>query len=443
MSTLAIHGGPRTVPASLEKIYWPIVTEAEKQAVLGVLERKVMWAMTTTEGLHCPEQDAVEREFAAFLGARHALAVNGGTAALHMALVAAGVEAGDEVITSAYSFLATAAAILHAGAIPVFVDIEPRTWNLDPAKIEAKITPRTRAILPVHIHGLCADWEPIEAIARKHGLLLVEDACQAPGASYRGRAAGRLGRAAGFSVNGTKNFSVGEGGFMVTDDDEVYYRANWLKQVGETLPEADPTMRHQHLLAWNYRVQEMPCAFARAQLRRLAEVNETGRRNAAIVDGYLKGLKGFRAPHIPEGSVSVYHKYRITLEPEQLDTPLRGEALRDAVMAALTAEGVDVDLWGTAPLAAHPMITSLHGFGRGYPWRLHRDPVGRAEEYGYRAKDYPVTQQMFANSFCLTNDEHPIYAQSEEVMHAYGAALQKVAARVSEVAPAPAWQTAT
>lgn len=438
MSTLAVQGGPRAVPASLEKTFWPIVTEAEKRAVLAVLDRKVMWAMTTTEGLHCPEQDALEREFADFLGARHALAVNGGTAGLHMALVAAGVEAGDEVITSAYSFLATPAAILHAGAIPVFVDIDARTWNLDPRLIEAKITPRTRAIMPVHIHGLCADWDAIAAIARKHNLLLVEDACQAPGATYHGRAAGRLGRAAGFSVNGTKNFSVGEGGFMVTDDDETYYRANWLKQVGETLPAANPTMRHQHLLAWNYRVQEMPCAFARAQLRRLAEVNEIGRRNAAIIDGYLKGLKGFRAPQIPDGCVSVYHKYRITIVPDELDTPLRGEALRDAIMAALTAEGVDVDLWGTAPLPAHPMLTAHHGFGKGIPWRLHPE-----QKYEYRAEDYPVTLHMFANSFCLTNDEHPIYAQSEKVMHAYGEALRKVATHAGELVAAAAWQTAT
>lgn len=443
MPSLAIHGGPRAVAASLKKTSWPIVTAEDRQAVLAVLDRNVLWAMTTTAGLQCPEQDALEREFAAFLGARHAIAVNGGTAGLHMALVAAGVQAGDEVITSAYSFLATPAAILHAGAIPVFVDIDARTWNIDPRQIEAKITPRTRAIMPVHIHGLCAEWDALQAIARKHNLLLVEDACQAPGATYQGRAAGRLGRAAGFSVNGTKNFAVGEGGFMVTDDDEVFYRANWMKQVGETLPADNPTMRHQHLLAWNYRVQEMPCALARTQLRRLAAVNETGRRNAAILNDYLKGIKGVRAPFIPPDCVAVYHKYRISVIPEELNTSLRGVALRDAFMAALTAEGVDVDLWGTAPLPEHPMIRSLHGFGHGYPWRIHHDPVGSPDAYGYRAEDYPVTLHMFANSFCLTNDEHPIFAQSEQVMHAFGEALRKVVTHAEELSSVQAWQTAT
>lgn len=225
---------------------------------------------------------------------------------------------------------------------------------------------------------------------------------------------------------------------MVTDDEEVYYRGSWLKQVGETLPAANPTMCHQHLLAWNYRVQEMPCALARSQLRRLAAVNERARRNAAILDGYLRDIPGFRAPYIPPGCVPVYHKYRLALEPELLDTPLRGQPLRDAMMAALTAEGVDVDLWGTAPLAAHPMIRGRHGFGRGYPWSLHPEA-----DYSDRPENYPVTQRMFAESFCLTNDEHPIFAQSESLMHAYGEALRKVAHGAGELRAAAAWQTAT
>ncbi len=441
MSQLALNGGPRSVPAELKKIGWPIITPEDRAAVERVLDRGVLWAMTTLEGLNCPEQDALEREFAAFLGVPYTLAVNGGTAGLHMALVAAGVEAGDEVITSAFSFLATPAAILHAGAIPVFADITPHTWNIDPQRIAEKITPRTRAILAVDIHGLCADWDAILELARRHHLLVLEDACQAPGASYRGRSAGSFGRAAGFSVNGTKNFAVGEGGFMATADPEIFARGTWLKQVGETLPAENPAMRQQHLLAWNYRVQEMPCALARSQLSRLAAVNETARRNAAIMDQYLRETPGLRPPFIPEGCVSVYHKYRITLVPEELDTRLHGVALRNAFMAALAAEGVDVDLWGTAPLAAHPMIQARHGFGRGFPWSL----AGPPEQYEYHAEDYPVTLEMFANSFCLTNDEFPIYAQPEPVMHAFGRALQKVAQNAGELAQArvAAWQTAT
>lgn len=410
MSTsLAARGGQPTVTAALaaKKIAWPIVTEADREAVLRVIDRKILWAQTRADGLYAPEQFPLEQEFAAFVGAKYALAVNGGTAGLHLALAAAGVGPGDEVITSAFSFLATPAAILHTGATPVFVDIDPRTFNIDPAQIEAKITPRTKALMVVDIHGLCADFGPILNIARRHNLILTEDACQAPGATWQEKGAGTIGLTSGFSVNGTKNFAVGEGGFMVTNDDDAYYKANWMKQVGETLPASDRTMEFQHLLAWNYRVQELPCAFGRSQLARLPEVNATGQRNAAILAGYLKDLPGVRAPFIPAGMVSVYHKYRIRLVPEELDTKLRGAALRDAFMAALTAEGVDVDTWGSAPLCEHPMMKA----------RNPRDT----------AADYPNTVAMFANSFCLTNDTYPIYAQPAEVMHAYGEALRKVA----------------
>ncbi|HEY7837289.1 MAG TPA: DegT/DnrJ/EryC1/StrS family aminotransferase [Terriglobales bacterium] len=407
--TLALRGGPPTVTAALAaaKIAWPIVTEADRQAVLRVIDRKLLWAQTRPEGLYAPEQSALEQEFAAFVGAKYALAVNGGTAGLHLALAAAGIGPGDEVLTSAFSFLATPAAILHAGATPVFVDIDPRTFNLDPALIAAKITPRTRALMVVDIHGLCADFGPILELARQHNLILTEDACQAPGATWQGRGAGTIGLTSGFSVNGTKNFAVGEGGFMVTNDEDAYYKANWMKQVGETLPASDRTMQFQHLLAWNYRVQELPCAFGRSQLSRLAEVNATGQRNAAILADYLQDLPGVRAPYIPQGCISVYHKYRIRLVPEELNTKLRGAALRDAFMAALTAEGVDVDLWGSAPLCAHPMMQA-------------RNP-------GDTAHNYPNTVAMFANSFCLTNDVFPIYAQPAALMHAYGEALRKVA----------------
>lgn len=404
---LAVNGGTPAVSPSRPKVHWPIVTDADRAAVNRVLDRQILWAQTRPEGLYAPEQQALEQEFARFLGIKHALATNGGTAGLHMALVAAGVEPGDEVITSAFSFLATPAAILHAGAKPVFVDIDPRTFNLDPAQIEAKITPRTKALMVVDIHGLCADFDPILALCRKHNLLLTEDACQAPGASYKGKQAGTFGVASGFSVNGTKNFAVGEGGFMVTNDDDCYFKGNWLKQVGEGLPETDRTMEFQHLLAWNYRVQELPCAFGRSQLARLASVNATGQRNAKILDRYLQDIPGVLAPYIPANCVSVYHKYRLTLVPEELETKLRGAALRDAFMQALRAEGVDVDTWGAAPLSEHPMIKA-------------RYPEDRPE-------NYPATVEMFANSFCVTNDEYPIYAQPEALMHAYGEAIRKVA----------------
>src|SRR5579871_1784623 len=227
--TLAFLGGRPVVDSTL-KAAWPIVTDADKQAVMNVLDRGPLWALSTDDGLFAPEQ-----EFAAFVGTKYSLACNGGTAAIHMALAAAGVGPGDEVITSAFSFLATPVAVLHQSAVPIFADIDPRTYNIDPADLERKITPRTKVLLPVHIHGIPADMDAINAIAGRRGLIVIEDACQAPGSKYKGRPAGSLGQMAAFSVNGTKNFAVGEGGLFTTNDEEFRARANMVRMVGETL----------------------------------------------------------------------------------------------------------------------------------------------------------------------------------------------------------------
>ena len=206
--TLALLGGSPAVPPGL-KVGWPIVTDDDKRAVMRVLDEGPLWALYTDEGLFGPEMSALEHEFEAFVGVRHCLACNGGTAAIHMAIAAAGVEAGDEVITSAFSFLATPVAVLHQSAVPIFADIDPRTFTIDPADVERRITSRTRAILPVHIHGVPAEMDAINTLARRYGLIVIEDACQAPGARYRGRRAGALAAMAAFSLNWTKNLPAG------------------------------------------------------------------------------------------------------------------------------------------------------------------------------------------------------------------------------------------
>ena len=222
---LALLGGKRLVDTSL-KVGWPIVTDSDKRAVMRVLTDGPLWALSTDDGLVAPEMSALEREFADYCGVTHGLACNGGTAAIHMALAAAGIGPGDEVITSAFSFLATPVAVLHQSAVPIFADIDPRTFNIDPADVERRITPRTKAIIPVHVHGVCADMDAITAAARRHGLVVIEDACQAPGARYKGKRAGSLSEMAAFSLNGTKNFPVGEGGLFVTSDETYRARAN-------------------------------------------------------------------------------------------------------------------------------------------------------------------------------------------------------------------------
>lgn len=417
--TLALLGGTPVVDTSL-KVGWPIVTDEDKRAVMTVLDRGPLWALGADDGLFAPEMNALEQEFAAFVGAKYSLACNGGTAALHMAMAAAGVGPGDEVITSAFSFLASPVAVLHQSAVPIFADIDPRTFNIDPADMERRITPRTKALLPVHIHGVPAEMDTINAIAKKHGLIVIEDACQAPGATYKGRPAGSLASMAAFSLNGTKNFAVGEGGLFATSDDTYRAKANMVRMVGEILPDSDLTMKYRHLIAWNYRFQEMPAAFARSQLKRVPQYNAQARANGELLTSKLQHVKGVTPPYVPAHCVSVYHKYRIRLDPEAIDVPMRGVAFRNVVERALAAEGVDVYTWLAAPLPANPIFQVREGYGGGYPWTIgHKD-------YKYRVEDYPETQALVDNSLCITSELVPIYCQPAKLMEQYAEAIDKV-----------------
>jgi dTDP-4-amino-4,6-dideoxygalactose transaminase len=207
MSKLAVFGGDSVVPEGLV-VHWPNVTQEDKAAVMAVLDRGILW------GEDSPETAALEKEWAEYVGTRFCLATNSGTAALHMAVAAAGIGPGDEVITSALTFLASASCVLHHNAIPVFADIDPDTFNVTAQTIAERITERTKAIIPVHLHGLPADMDEILALARKHGLTVIEDACQAHGATYKGRKVGGLADSAAFSLNTTKNLAGGEGGVI-------------------------------------------------------------------------------------------------------------------------------------------------------------------------------------------------------------------------------------
>ncbi len=420
--TLALLGGRPVVDPTL-KVKWPIVTDADKRAVMKVLDDGPLWALSYDDGLYAPEMMALEREFAAFVGAGYALACNGGTAALHMAVAAAGIGPGDEVITSAFSFLATPVSVLQQSAIPIFADIDPRTFNIDPADIERRLTPRTKGLMPVHVHGVPADMDAINAIAARHGLVVIEDACQAPGARYKGRPAGSLGAMAGFSVNGTKNFAVGEGGLFVTSDETLRERANVVRMVGETSPDYNGRLLgFQDMIGWNYRTQEMPSAFARSQLARLPQYNAQARANGLALTARLAGLAGVVPPYVPADCESIYHKYRMRLEPEVLDLPatLRGAAFRDVVRAALVAEGVDAGMWLDAPLPAHPIFQVKSGYGGGYPWTVaHSD-------YRYRVEEYPETLRLIDNSLIICAELNPIYCQPPALITQYADAIIKV-----------------
>jgi len=280
-----------------------------------------------------PEAEALEHEFAAYSGAKHGIAVANGTVALQLALLAANIGPGDEVISVSHTFIATVEAITAVGAKPVLVDVSPDTYTIDVAQAEAAITPRTKAIIAVHLYGLPADMDQLRALADKHGLLLVEDAAQAHGARYRGRRAGSLGDVACFSLYPSKNLgTLGEGGIILTSDGGLATRMRALRSHGEVDRYASQEP------GYNFRMPELMAAMARVQLPHLDAWNAERRQVGAWYAEALAGLPVV-IPHVPADREHVYHLYVVQTER------------RDAVRQALSERGV-----GTAvhyPLAVH------------------------------------------------------------------------------------------
>ena len=288
-----------------------------------------------------PEAAALEEEFAAICGVEHAVAVSNGTAALQLALLALGIGPGDEVITVANTFIATVEAISAVGARPVLIDTERDTYVMDVARLEAAITPRTRAVIPVHLYGLVCDMDAIRAVAQRHGLVVVEDACQAHGATYRGAAAGSFGEAGCFSFYPAKNIgSVGEGGMLVTRSADVAARARMLRSHGET-------RRYHHAEpGWNLRLSEVLAAAVRVQLRHLDAWSEERRRVAAWYAEALRGLP-LQLPVQPAGRDHVFHLYVVQVDE------------RDRVRAALAERGIDTGIHYPVPVHQQDAYRSL------------------------------------------------------------------------------------
>jgi dTDP-4-amino-4,6-dideoxygalactose transaminase len=252
-----------------------------------------------------PNVQAFEREFAEYCGVSNAIGVSDGTSALHLALRACGIGPGDEVITVSHTFIATAEAILLSGAKPVFVDIDPQTYTMDISQIESRLSPNTRAILPVHLYGQCADMDPILEIASRHGLFVIEDACQAHGAEYKGRKAGSIGNLAAFSFYFSKNLGAyGEAGMVTTNSPELAQGVRMMRDHGSL-------KRYYHeCLGWNGRLDELQAAALRIKLRHLDQWNELRRQNASVYHQALKNLD-IVLPSVAAGNRHVYHLYVI------------------------------------------------------------------------------------------------------------------------------------
>jgi perosamine synthetase len=270
-----------------------------------------------------------ERAFAEYCGVRHAVACNNGTTALHLALVGLGVGPGDEVIVPTLTYIASANCVAYCGATPVFVDSEPDTMNLNPARLEAAITPRTKAIMPVHLYGHPAEMDPIRDVAARHGVRVVEDAAESVGATYRGVKTGALGDVAMFSLFGNKIITSGEGGMIVTDDDALAERLRLYRNQGN-----DPARRYWHsVIGYNYRMTNVTAAIGLAQLERVEHHLAARRRVAAGYDARLAGLAGrLSTPVTRPGIERADWMYNILLAEE---------TRRDAVMAAMDSAGVE------------------------------------------------------------------------------------------------------
>jgi len=347
----------------------PIIDlKAQLARIRPEIDEAVARVLSSTAYVQGEDVRLLEREFAAFCGATHACAVANGTDALHLALRAYGVGAGDEVVTVANTFIATGEAILLVGARPVFVDVDPATHTMDPERVERAITPRTRVILPVHLYGHPADTTAIGEIARRHGLPVLEDAAQAHGAEWRGRRAGALGHAACFSFYPTKNLGAfGDAGMVVSSDEGFVARVRQVANHGAGTHRYDNVV-----LGTNSRLDTLQAAILRVKLRHLERWNAERAERAAAYSRALAGVPGVVAPREKEGARSAWHLYTVRA-PE-----------RDALAEHLKARGIG---------------TAVH-----YPRPIHLQASMAAG--GGRPADLPVSEQLSREVLCL-----PLYPE--------------------------------
>jgi len=351
----------------------PYIGDEEKQAVLGVLDSGFL-----AQG---PQAAALEERFCGICGTRHAVSTSSGTTALMIALMAQGIGPGDEVITTPFTFIATINAILFCGATPVFVDIDAETYNIDPGLIEAAITPRTRALLPVHLYGYVCDMKKIMVLADRFGLAVIEDAAQAAGASMSGRKAGSFGTGC-FSLYATKNIMSGEGGVITTNDDGLADRCRMIRSHGSR-------QRYVHEeIGYNFRISDLHAAIGVAQTGRLEAFTSKRRDNAAYLN---ENLQSVVTPTVKAGYDHVWHQYTVRV-PDGMD--------RDEAVRKLQEKGI--------------------GTGVFYPIPAHKQPYLQA--MGYGSLQLPVAEKAAEQVFSLP--VHPQLSQED---------LQAIAAGVNSL----------
>lgn len=339
----------------------PYIGEAEEKAVLEVLRSGIL-----SIG---PKIEEFERKFAELLGASHACAVSSGTAGLHLALIASGIKEGDEVITSPFSFIASANAILYVGAKPIFADVDPLTFNIDPKEIEKKITSKTKAILPVHIFGQSCDMHPIMELAHRHNFCVVEDACESILAEHKGQRAGTFGNAGVFAFYPNKQITTGEGGVIITNDKKIDALCRSLRNHGRA--ENMQWLDHERL-GYNYRMNEMSAALGVIQLTKLPKVV---REHERLAGWYAEELKKYKniisAPEVSPDNIHSWFVYVARIKDPKVN--------RDLVIKKMAEIGI----------STKPYLPSIHLFG------FYRN------KFGFKEGDFPVSESISRSSIAL------------------------------------------
>ena len=348
---------------------WPpsnAIGEEEKRAVLEILDSGVLSRFLGAPGpdfLGGPRVRRLEEEWAERFGTRHAVSFNSLTSGLQACIGAAGIEPGDEVVVPPLTMSASATCVITYGGIPVFADVDPRTLCLDPASVEERISSRTRAIVVVHLFGHPADMDGLMEVARRHGLTVIEDAAQAPGARYRGRPVGTIGELGGFSLNYHKTIQSGEGGVIVTDDDDLAQRLRLIRNHGEMIVESLEVADLANTFGGNLRMTEIEAAIALEQLRKLEALTRPRLELAAYLDERIARLSGIEPQGLsaPKGSSHVYYFYAMFYEEAKVGVP------RSLFAEAVRAEGIQLREWYAPPVYWAPMYRDRIAFGWSSP----------------------------------------------------------------------------
>jgi perosamine synthetase len=385
---LAIDGG--TPVRSDPFPQYPNYGEEEIEAAVKVLRSGKFSRLSGEEVLN------FEKEFAQRFGMKHAVAISSGTAALHTAISMLGIGPGDEVIHTTHSFIGTATPSAHAGAVPIFADIDARTFNIDPKSIEEKITPRTKAIVPVHLNGCPADMDAIMDIAKRHNLHVIEDSAQAHGAEYKGRMVGTFGIVSMFSFWEDKIMTTaGEGGMLVSNDDDLIRKIKMMQNHGEEPEEgtyfAGERLYLHEFLGYNFRMGEVAASVGRIQLQRMDDFVERRRRNAHKLAELLSDIEGIITPFEPKEVKHAFYKFIVTLDRNVFDTPVKD------FVSAIRAEGIPCSRRYPTPIHQQPVFKDKVGYGFGpAPFK---PPYAAVEpEYG---SGLPVAERLPNDIFRL------------------------------------------